>query len=170
MILLTTSQSNEILDQIMDVMRQLNQLWGLQNLVAARSPATEQDLLELQRTAPHPPPPSYIRLLSIHNGVEDFYGLRGRILPCNFRSTFPDFDREWRRPNILVFVADDDWNAVAFDANTLDSDGEMGVLEIAENVDADRWPSLSEFLIGYHERLAGWLAAERADRSKAEDD
>ena len=51
-----------------------------------------------------------------------------------------------------------------------DASGEMQVLEIAENVDADRWPSLSDFLIGYNERNRTWLAGELADRAKVDDD
>jgi hypothetical protein len=151
-------------------MSKLNGFWGMRDEVCLHPGASSKQIDALASSVKHPLPPSYKQLLRLFNGIDDIYGLRGKLLPTDFRKTVPDFDLSWRRPTYLVFIADEDWNAVAFDALKRKSDGEMEVIEIAENIDADRWSSLSAFLIGYLQRLEGWLATEQADRALRDDE
>lgn len=167
---LSESQMKEVLRRTVDALRKLNELWGLDDPVSPRPPATQLALRKLAATVPFPLPPSYVQLLCIHDGIDNFYGIRGQLLPSSYRLDFPNFERDWNRPHLLFFVEDDDFNAVAFDTNMRNPECEMEVVEIAENIDSDRWPSLSDFLIGYMERIENWLANEQADRSVADDD
>jgi hypothetical protein len=167
---LTESQMEEVLQRTVRAIRRLNELWGLKDAVLLRPPADPEALKNLVASVPFQLPPSYLQILGIHDGIDDLYGIRGSLLHSGFRLDFPNFDKEWGRPNMWIFIADNDWNAVAFDTDTQSAEGEMEVQEISDNLDADRWPSLSDFLIGYSERMEGWLAAELADRTEADDD
>jgi len=165
---LTESQMEEVLQITAQALRQLNEFWGLKDQVVLRPPAAPQVLSDLAASVRFPLPPSYLRLMSLHDGIDNFYGIRGHLLHSRFRHIFPDFDKEWKRPQMWVFIADNDWNAVAFDTNTRNAEGEMEVLEIADNIDADRWLSLTDFLIAYRQRMETWVATEQADRTKGE--
>jgi hypothetical protein len=167
---LTEPAMREVLQQTMAALTRLNELWGLDDPVAPHPPATPYNLQTLTADTPFGLPPSYLQLLRIHDGIDNFYGISGDLLPSTYRLTFPDFEKDWKRPHLLFFIMDNDWNAVAFDTKTRDVAGEMQVLEIADNVDADRWPSLSDFLLAYNERMQAWLTGELADRAKVDDD
>lgn len=166
---LTGLQMEAVLNRSIEVLRRLDDLWDLKHPPHPHPPASAEALAKLGALVPWKFPPSYIQLLRIHDGIDNFYGINGELLSSAQRLTPHDFESEWRRSQLLFFIMDDDWNAVAFDTTTRNSDGEMEVLEIAENVDSDRWPSLADFLVGYKHRLEGWLAGEEADRSKVDD-
>ncbi len=167
---LTVLQMEAVLKRTVDVLNALDALWDLHDPVVPHPPATSSALQRLAAAVSFPLPPSYVQLLSICDGIDNVYGISGDLLPSSYRFQYPDFDKIWTRPTMFFIIADNDWNAVTFDTNTQNADGEMEVVEIADNIDADRWQSLSAFLIGYQERVEGWLAGERADRAKVDDD
>src|SRR5581483_12353198 len=109
---LTESQMEEVLQITAQALRQLNEFWGLKDQVVLRPPAAPQVLSDLAASVRFPLPPSYLRLMSLHDGIDNFYGIRGHLLHSRFRHIFPDFDKEWKRPQMWVFIADNDWNAV----------------------------------------------------------
>ena len=170
MITMSQAQMDEVLQRSMQVLRSIYTLWGLDLPVVPGPPATTQSLNRLAAAVPFPLPPSYVQLLRIADGITNFYRLWGKIIPCTYRLEHPRFAEDWERPDLFFFIEGTEGNAVAFDPATRNAEGEMAVLEIDNYLDADRWPSLNDFLVGYKERLEGWLADEQADRAKVDDD
>ena len=167
------TSKESLIRHIVQALEEINVFEGLDdeaNKVKCHPPASKQEIEKLKQALPFALPPSYIQLLSIHNGIENFYRINGKILSASHRLQYSYDHEDWERPNLLFIAMDDSWNAVALDSMTLDAEGEMEVQEFDRNVETTRWSSLDEFLEGYSERLREYLQNARADRAQMDDD
>ncbi len=161
----------EVVGKILRVDRELKSFADFEDSLAIpAAPATDEAIQELRRLLNRPIPPSYVQLLRLHDGIENFYWVEEDLVSTTFRREYPDYAAHWEPPDFDFFVIGDDWEAVAFDMSTQRDDGEMEVVEFLRNVERHRWSSLSDFLRGYLERMEDRLIKERADRALLDDD
>ena len=137
--------------------------------IAPRPPATAADIATLRAAWKQPPPPSYVRLLMLHNGIDNFYWMDMPLLATADIAEQSTLADDYELSHLLLLMAAE-WRAIGFDPTTADAEGEMAVAVCDKTGEHTRWPSLSAFLIGYRDRLAGWLADAKKDRAALDDD
>lgn len=168
---LTRDEMETILRRILEVDRELKHFHDLERANAVpHAHAARDSVQRLEAVLPFELPASYVQMLGIVDGVDNFYWVDNDLLSSSYLLDHPDYSRHWERPEMFFFIMGDDWEAVAFDTANKDTDGEMEVVEFDRNTEDMRWPSLSDFLIGYKERLEDWLARARADRAQTDDE
>lgn len=131
-------------------------------------PATPEQISALELHWQRRVPPSYRKLLGICNGmtkllldvallstqelIDDVPGLE------TFEEPFPEL---WKW---IFACAGDSYDALAFDPTQTRDDGEMAVVLIGDEGEAERWPSLEDFLQSLVARVEAEAAGEKADR------
>jgi hypothetical protein len=133
-------------------------------------PATSAELEQVSQQLKLRLPPSYLQLLSIHNGIDNFYWIENPLHSTAFFARAPKYAAHYELPDQFLFISGPDWITVGFDKTTQLPDGEMEVIEGDKTGETDRWPSLSDFLVGYRDRLEKWYADAQGDRAKTDDD
>ncbi|MEP6653920.1 MAG: SMI1/KNR4 family protein [Myxococcales bacterium] len=154
------------LDQILKPLKMRN---PDRRKIMPHPPATPANLQNLDRSVKVRLPPSYLQLLSIHDGIDNFYWTDNPLRSSSYIINTPSYQDHYEIPDQFLFITGSDWISVGFDKQTQKTDGEMEVVENDKSGEATRWPSLPSFLMGYCERLEEWVRDAHADRAKVED-
>jgi hypothetical protein len=111
-------------------------------------------------------PPSYVQLLSLHDGIDNFYWVDTPLHSTKYILENPHYQEDYELPGLFLFICGPDWISVGFDRQSQGEDGEMEVVECDKGGEHTRWKSLSAFLTGYLARLQGWLGDAQAALEK----
>jgi cell wall assembly regulator SMI1 len=141
---------------------------ALDDEVVVQPGATEEALAGLTSARHRSIPASYLELLRIHDGIDEFFGIGGELLSSSYRgesdSAWADCCTEWNElPDLdmlLLIAADDDGSCVAFDMTTLRDDGEADVVAIQNFRSVRRYPSLLEYLRSHAEAMEARLTKD----------
>jgi hypothetical protein len=112
--------------------------------------------------------PTYRYLLSLHDGIDNFYWSGARLVSTQSLLETPDYDAEHQQPDMFVFVLGPERRSLAFDRMTLRNNGEMAVVEFDATGERARWPTLTAFLWHYVEREEAALAAAEGGAQRQE--
>lgn len=112
--------------------------------------------------------PTYRFLLSMHDGIENFYWSGARLVSTQTLLERPDYDAGHQHPDMFVFVLGPERRCLAFDRMTLRNNGEMAVVELDASGERARWPTLTAFLWHYLEREEAELAAAEGGTQRQE--
>ena len=141
---------------------------GNRPLIVAHPPAPPERIAQLKAAEQYVVGPTYQRLLSIHDGLDNFYWNGANILSSRQLLEQPDYAAIHAQPDTFLFMLGRERSSVGFDLNTRRNDGEMFVVEFdAKGKFSERWPSLTNFLWTYVERMEAWLAQTRANTGSA---
>lgn len=154
-----------VLAHIIEVDAELKPLLpGGRPVIVAHPPAPPERIAQLKAAEQYVVGPTYQRLLSIHDGLDNFYWNGAHLLSSRQLLEQPDCTAAHAQPDTFLFMLGRDRSSVGFDLNTRRNDGEMFVVEFdAKGETAERWPSLTNFLWTYVERLEAWLEQARGD-------
>lgn len=122
-------------------------------------------------------PPSYLQLLSIYDGVDNFDWVDVSILTTDFLLAHDDLDEDWvdaeafDEGELFVFAqSNTDAHAVAFLTKTVKKDGEMKVVDFDTDGPPVEYENLEDYLRSRRDWFAEAVAEERADRAGLSDD
>lgn len=170
---LTQQQLLDLFNRIISALNKLQYFHGVETnrfQIVPHPPAPGAALAQLQHAYAIRFPQAYLDLLAIADGVENFYWVYGELVGTSVLLNNKNHAADWERPSVFFFITGGDWDAVGFDTEAVDENGEMAVQEYEANCESIRWPSFNDFLIGYCERLEQWVADAEADRQGLEDD
>jgi hypothetical protein len=162
---LSKDEMKNVLHEIIEAYtkwQEINELARPEDKVFLHPPATEPALAALQSVAPFKLPPSYVQLLSLYDGIDNFFGFNGNIVSSAYRF---DRNREWKDcldlSQVMLFAFDEDGTALFFDGTTQTPDGELGVIEIGNYRERHTYASLSDYLVDRAELMRTWLKQGR---------
>jgi hypothetical protein len=124
-----------LIDQIIEIGNELRSYYEAEDKFAkAYPPPTEYMLNSLANRYTGKLPPSYLQLMSIYDGIENFEWLDVSILSIEFLMKHHDLDEDWidagiyKEGELFIFAqSNSDAHVVAFLTKTADHDGEMRV-------------------------------------------
>jgi hypothetical protein len=140
-------------------------------------PATPAALAAFRGRYGRKVPPSYLQLLSIYNGVDNFDWVDVSLLSTDFLLAHDDLADGWEEARTFapgeafVFAqSDSDAEAVAFRTQKVGLDGEMEVVHVDARGVLGEYKNLEEYLRDRRDWFADYLAGEKADRAGLSDD
>ena len=140
-------------------------------------PADEAALAELQLMYPNQIPPSFIRFLSLFDGVDNFEWVDVSILPVKrllrtsiLENIWVDCEK-WSRGDIWIFGHSDyDSHILGFCQQTPPVNGERLVLEFDVHGKLREFQDFDSYLLDRLHRYHEEVKAERTNRANLEDD
>lgn len=175
--MLTLDQMKAIVDETVALGNELRAFHGHANIPARPRPAATAAALNafkakyLKRV-----PPSYLQLLSIYDGVDNFDWVDVSLLSTEFLLANDDLDEDWVEAEYFdegeafIFAqSDDDAHVVAFHTKKKGKDGEMRVFDFAASLEPKEYASLEDYLKRRRDWFAKYVAREKADRAALSD-
>ena len=176
--MLSVGQMKALVDEIVALGNELRVLNDLDDTPAmTRPPATAAALNAFKARFARQVPPSYLQLLSIYDGVDNFEWVDVSLLSTDYLLTYDGLDRDWVEAGALpadgafIFAqSDSDDHIVAFLTRNVGADGEMEVVHLTAEGPIGEHKNLEEYLLARRDWFASELAREKADREGLSDD
>jgi hypothetical protein len=176
--MLSEGQMKALVDEIVAIGNELRVLNDLDDTPAmTRPPATAAALNAFKAKYGRQVSPSYLQLLAIYDGIDNFEWVDVSLLSTDFLLTNDDLDEDWVEAGALpadgafVFAqSDSDAHVVAFLTRKVGADGEMEVVHLAAEGTIGEHKNLEEYLLARRDWFASELAQQRADREGLSDD
>jgi hypothetical protein len=122
-------------------------------------------------------PPSYLQLLSIYDGVDNFEWVDVSLLSIDYLLTHDNLDDHWVEVEAFapgeafIFArSNSDPHVVAFLTQKVGADGEMRVIHLDADGPRGKHKNLEAYLRSRRKWFAEALAEEKADRAGLSDD
>ena len=119
-------------------------------------------------------PASYLQLLSIYDGIDNFEWVDVSLLSTDYLLTYDDLDRDWVEAGALpadgafVFAqSDSDTHIVAFLTRKVGADGEMAIVHLDAEGPLGEHKNLEEYLLAHRDWFAGELAQAESRPGRA---
>lgn len=176
--MLTAGQMKALVDEIVAMGNELRALHGHDDEPAKPRPApTAAALNAFKSKHGSRVPPSYLQLLSIYDGVDNFDWVDVSLLSIDFLLTNDDLEEDWveveafAAGEAFVFAqSDSDAHVVAFLTRKVGADGEMRVVHLDADGPLGKHKNLEAYLRSRRKWFADALADEKADRAGLPDD
>jgi hypothetical protein len=171
--MLTRDQMKAIVDETIALGNELRAFHGHTDRAARpRPPATAAALKVFEARYPERVPPSYLQLLSICDGVDNFDWVDVSLLSTDFLLANDDLDEDWIEAEyfdegeVFIFAqSDDDAHAIGFHTKKKAKDGEMKVVDVAASLEPKEYKNLEDYLRRRRDWFAKYVAREKADRA-----
>jgi hypothetical protein len=122
-------------------------------------------------------PPSYLQLLSIYNGIDNFEWVDVSILPIEFLMKHDKLEKHWvdsdayDEGELFIFAqSSSDSHVVAFLTKTRDKNGEMEIAHFDGGGSLGRYTNLDEYLRERRDWYKKSVALEKEDRKGLADE
>jgi hypothetical protein len=176
--MLSAGQMKALVDEIVAIGNELRVLNDLDDTPAMTRPAaTAAALNAFKAKYGRQVPPSYLQLLSVYDGVDNFEWVDVSLLSTDFLLTHDDLDEEWVEagafPALEAFVfaqSNSDAHVVVFLTRQVEADGEMAIVHLDAEGPLGEHKNLEEYLLARRDWFAGELARQKADREGLSDD
>jgi hypothetical protein len=176
--MLPADQMKALVDEIVALGNELRILEEFDDTLAQHHPpATSAALKGFKARYGKRVPPSYLQLLAIYDGVDNFEWVDVSLLSTDFLLTHDDLDEDWVEAgtyaagDLFIFAqSDSDAHVVAFLPKKLGEDGEMEVVHFEARGPMGNYKNLEEYLRARRDWFADTLAKEKADRAGLSDD
>ena len=176
--MLSRNKMKSLIDEIIEIGNELKRYYELEEIHAkANSAPPKAAIKAFDERFSGKIPPSYIQLMSIYNGIENFEWDDVSILPIEFLMKNDDLEEDWvdagvfEKGDLFVFAqSNSDALAVAFLIKTGDEDDEMEVIHFDAGGTLGKYKNLSEYLRARHFWFKESLEKEKADRAGLTDD
>ena len=148
----------------------------VKDLAVTRPKASPADLAAVRGITPHLPP-SFLQLLSICDGVDNFDWVDISLLSSDYLLNQPDPTGPWiegaafsKGERVIIGQSDTDPHAIAFLTETVAEDGEMEVMDFDNDGPIETYPHLEAYLRARRDWFANAVSEEKADREGIADD
>jgi hypothetical protein len=176
--MLTAGQMKALLDESVALGNELRVFHGHDDMPARPAPAaTPAALGTFKRRYGKRVPPSYLQLLSIYDGIDNFEWVDVSLLSIDFLLAHDDLDEDWVETEafaageLFIFAqSNSDAHAVAFLTKNVARNGEMEVVHFDSNGTLGEYKNLEEYLRDRRDWFAAAVAEEKADRTGLSDD
>lgn len=167
-----------LVDEIIDLGNELRRYHELDDKPAKAFPAPTKNTFDsFKRCFVGKIPSSYLQLMSIYNGIENFEWVDVSILSIEFLMENDDLDEDWvdagwyGKGDLFIFAqSDSDAHVLAFLIKTVDDDVEMKVLHFDTEGPLGEYKNFEEYLKDRRNWFKQSLATEKADREGLTDD
>jgi hypothetical protein len=171
--MLSKAQMKVVVDQIVRSGNELKRYMDAEDDSAQPGPpASAQVLSAFKQKYGTRVPPSYLQLLSIHDGIKNFEWMDVSLLSAQYLLEHEHLDRPWidvgayGRDEIFVFAeSNSDAHAVAFLLKTVDDRGEMRVAHFDASGPLTEHTDLEGYLRDRLKWFEDSVASEKADRA-----
>jgi hypothetical protein len=177
--MLSVDQMKALVDEIVALGNELRAFGDHDDTPARPRPsATAAALADFKRRYGGRVPPSYLQLLSIYDGVDNFDWVDVSILSTEFLLAHDDLDEDWVEEaeafaagEAFIFAqSDSDAHIVAFLSRKVGADGEMKVVHLDSDGPIGKHKNLEAYLRERRDWFAEAVAEEKADRAGLSDD
>ena len=176
--MLSPAQMKTVVDEIVSLGNELRALNELDDEPARPHPApTAASLAAFKGRYGSRVPPSYLQLLSIYDGVENFEWVDVSLLSIDYLLTHDHLDNHWVDIDVFapgeafIFArSDSDAHVVAFLTQEVGADGEMKVIHLDSDGPVGKHKSLEAYLRSRRKWFAAAVAEEKADRAGLSND
>jgi hypothetical protein len=170
--MLSADEVRTLVGDIIELGNELRQYHGFEDEPAKAHPPP--DKVALDSFAKHfkgKLPPSYLQLIAINNGIENFEWVDVSILSIEFLMKHEKLEKYWvdvgayNKGDLFIFAkSDSDAHVVAFLTRTVDDKGEMEVAHFDAGGLLGQYKNLDEYLRDRREWYVKSVAMEKADR------
>jgi hypothetical protein len=176
--MLPADEMKALVDEIVVVGNELRAYCGHHKVPARPRPgATPAALTAIRNRFARRVPPSYVQLLSLYDGIDNFDWVDVSVLTTTFLLSHPDQDRVWVEAGnfpagerFIFAQSDTDPHAIAFLFNRVGDDGEMEVMDFDNDGPVETYQNLEAYLRDRRDWFASEVAKEKADRAGLTDD
>ena len=171
--MLNKKDMQALINEIIELGNELRLYHEVDDENADANPAPEEKLLsDFEKRCPFKFPPSYLRLLSIYNGVENFDWIDVSLLSMEYLMQHEDLENYWvdvdafSKGELFIFAqSKSEDQVIAFLTKTVGDDGEMKVvrLDVSRGV-IEEHQNLEKYLRDRCDWFAHYVAKEKADR------
>lgn len=176
--ILTTTQMKALVDEIVLLGNELRVLSEIDDQPAkAHSAATGAAMKAFESKYGGRVPPSYLQLLSIYDGIDNFDWVDVSLLSTDYLLTHDNLDEHWvdieafDPGEAFIFArSNSDPHVVAFITQNVGADGEMRVVHLDSDGPLGKHKNLEAYLRDRRKWFADALDEEKADRAGLPDD
>jgi hypothetical protein len=176
--MLSVDQMKALVDEIVSLGNELRVFHELDKKPARSRPApTAAALAAFKNRYGRRVPPSYLQLLSIYDGIDNFEWVDVSLLSIDFLMTHHNLDDYWVEAEAFgpgeafIFArSNSDPHVVAFLTQKVGPDGEMRVVHLDADGPLGKHKTLEAYLRSRRDWFASAVAEEKADRGGLPDD
>jgi hypothetical protein len=167
-----------LVDEIVEIGNELRKYHELEDKLAKVSPAPSKELLHsFKERFKGKFPPSYLQLISIYNGVNNFEWVDVSILSIEFLMSHDNLDEDWvdagmyGEGELFIFAqSDSDAHVVAFLNKKIEADKEMQVVHFDAGGPLGEYQNLEAYFRDRRKWFEDSLLIEKSDRARFEND
>lgn len=176
--MLSMNELKVLVEEVIALGNELRAFHGHDDTPAQQGPApSARSLAVFNERFSNSVPPSYLRLMSVFDGIENFEWVDVSILSTEFLLNHSDLEESWVEAgacepgDLFIFAqSDTDAHVVAFLLKTGRADGDMRVIRLDASGPLQEHEGFEAYLRDRRDWFAKYVAQEKADRQELKSD